>query len=599
MAGNHSHGSPLPKRAAYVVSALTLLFFGLGVHGHLAIGNTRADAVYKSLQMMHLHYHPHPDAHDEEDAAAHPLEHTPITLEIARFGAGLLSLAIVPGFVALLFQDRLFRWWARARWSNHVVVYGHSSRALSLVRDLRAGRHNVFLIGHTPGHGADLPRGVCYIDASAPSRESLAGAALKNAGRFVALSDHDRDNLELLIAAEAEAKSRDTTRPPLECHAHFGDRYLQLGLHQLGAAREGTPTRRQLFNYYDVAARLLAHQYPMPATLAATAPAPEHIVIVGFGAFGQSVALKLVKMGQQLYQQGDQWRIVKPRITAIDPRGAEAAALFLRTHPQFAAHCDFSVVAMSCGDAAFLDLTFLTPSGSRASIVFCLDDEALTLRTLVLLAETCSASDRGIRQIYLRLAKPAALTSWVDALRASTKPGIVLFAPDEQLFSADVLLNQSLDVLARRIHDSYRAAVHQPSSTNVPTALGKTWDELGEEDRESNREAADHLWAKLATLGYQLAVAPAGEAPAPVDAALVRELETRIEELARVEHYRWLTWRALSGWTYGAVRDQTLKHHPDMVEYERLSDEAKEKDRVVVRAIPALLTEGRLHAERQ
>ena len=59
--------------------------------------------------------------------------------------------------------------------------------------------------------------------------------------------------------------------------------------------------------------------------------------------------------------------------------------------------------------------------------------------------------------------------------------------------------------------------------------------------------------------------------------------------MARVEHIRWSWEKRLNGWTYGNIKDEIKKTHPGLIPYEQLSESEKEKDRELVKLIPAFL----------
>lgn len=63
----------------------------------------------------------------------------------------------------------------------------------------------------------------------------------------------------------------------------------------------------------------------------------------------------------------------------------------------------------------------------------------------------------------------------------------------------------------------------------------------------------------------------------PLDGDLV-ELQEAIAENA---HEVWATARIKEGWTYGKERDDSLKHHPDLIPYTALPDSEKEYDRLM------------------
>ena len=630
MSHSTSPGSSTPRWIAWGGLVLAFFSFFFGAWAYIFDGHEGfLNGVFLSLQMFHLHFH----ALGEHAASDVHGGFVTGALQFARFGAAAVGLGLLPALLLLaLFGTDIFRWWVKCFWRNHIIVCGHCTRAFSLIKDLRLQNpaRRVVFIGHCPVPRAELPSGVLLLEGDAQSGDLLRQAAVHRADYLVALNENDRANLEILVAAERQCeKGRSSGRvlgdlldtlasagipcgcgiaKPLECYAHLQDTHLQSGLHkQLGDSfSKSNQVRHELFNYYELVARNLACQYPLPEALVEEGPMPEHYIIVGFGSFGQNVALKLVKMGQQLVHRHvdgkDEWQVVKPRVTVIDPRGDIAAVPFLRAHPAFADHCAWAVHPWSCEAPEFLDLAFLDAAhaSAKTSVIFCLENENVSLRTALLLNDLCRStqSAKGVDAIYLRIAKPERLGGIVSNLVTQEgKPRLVFFAPDREIFSADAILRYGVDALASAVHEAYlKAAEADARANNLPSAVGKAWGDLGSIDREGSREAADHTWAKLRTLGYEIRRVPADENPAPVSETLLREIESREDELARVEHYRWMAWRLLTGWTYGAVRDDANKHHPDLIAYEDLAPSTKDKDKVIIRAIPELLKKGRLQA---
>ena len=70
--------------------------------------------------------------------------------------------------------------------------------------------------------------------------------------------------------------------------------------------------------------------------------------------------------------------------------------------------------------------------------------------------------------------------------------------------------------------------------------------------------------------------------PAPIDTSdvvLPKDLEQLAECLAHNVHETWAQGRIEDGWKYGAVRDDTLKQHPGLVDYNELTEDEKDYDR--------------------
>ena len=148
--------------------------------------------------------------------------------------------------------------------------------------------------------------------------------------------------------------------------------------------------------------------------------------------------------------------------------------------------------------------------------------------------------------------------------------------------------------LARAIHSRYLHEIrNQTSKENknifyTPGNSGNQYlsdfDELPEEIKLSNIDNAAHIPTKLLSIGYKIRQVKKGFRPA----ALHLNAE-EIETMARVEHIRWSWEKRLNGWTFGITKDDNKKTHPSLIPYEELSESEKEKDRQLVKLIPAFL----------
>ena len=70
--------------------------------------------------------------------------------------------------------------------------------------------------------------------------------------------------------------------------------------------------------------------------------------------------------------------------------------------------------------------------------------------------------------------------------------------------------------------------------------------------------------------------------PKPVDTAdvtLPENLKALVEKMAKNTHDIWAETRISQGWRYGDERNDALKTHPCLVEYEDLPENEKEYDR--------------------
>lgn len=147
-----------------------------------------------------------------------------------------------------------------------------------------------------------------------------------------------------------------------------------------------------------------------------------------------------------------------------------------------------------------------------------------------------------------------------------------------------------IDGLAQAIHERYVAEqVHDGVAMGAGAAM-VSWQDLSEDLKETNRDQARDIGAKLAAIGCS--VGPAGKEPFTFT-------DDEIERLARAEHQRWSRQRRSAGWSYGPVRDDAARRHPSLVPWARLPERERDKDRDTVRNIPAVLAAAGLSAIRQ
>jgi uncharacterized membrane protein len=145
---------------------------------------------------------------------------------------------------------------------------------------------------------------------------------------------------------------------------------------------------------------------------------------------------------------------------------------------------------------------------------------------------------------------------------------------------------QVTEHLAQAIHDDY-GTIHKSGAEAAVTrnqvpgsaSLGP-WDELPEEFKESNRAQARQIGEKLAVIGCLMV---------PVfDSTLGFAFDDgELQLLARLEHERWMKERTAQGFEPGPARHGRVR--PDLVPWERLSDEARARNIQAVRRIPEML----------
>ena len=174
------------------------------------------------------------------------------------------------------------------------------------------------------------------------------------------------------------------------------------------------------------------------------------------------------------------------------------------------------------------------------------------------------------------------------------KIGYEIIRPDEALKSTSIMIKK----LARAIHSRYLQEMRNrdtgddkdlnDSMLHYPGDSGNQYltdfENLPDDIKYSNKDNAFHIPTKLLSIGYKIRPVKKGFKSVTLH---LNEAET--ETMAAIEHIRWSWDKRLNGWIYGNVKDNSNKIHPGLIPFQELSESEKEKDRELVRLIPALL----------
>jgi len=161
---------------------------------------------------------------------------------------------------------------------------------------------------------------------------------------------------------------------------------------------------------------------------------------------------------------------------------------------------------------------------------------------------------------------------------------IEYFETLDYTLSIDVVVNEELDTLARALHNSYLRAQAARGDDATVNASITPWSELPVHKKKANQHAAAHIDVKLRLCNATAYSVHASEEETafPPDAEMM-------EKLAQLEHRRWMAEKYLAGYSYGEERDEDRMLHPDLIPWQTLPEDDREKDRESIRAIPALL----------
>jgi hypothetical protein len=185
--------------------------------------------------------------------------------------------------------------------------------------------------------------------------------------------------------------------------------------------------------------------------------------------------------------------------------------------------------------------------------------------------------------VVVLTAQHSGLATLVSGIRPGDSP-IALFDVLERGCRPEILLNGTIELLARAIHGDYVRLQRAAGRTVADNPSVTDWDDLPEATRDANRAQAADVGAKLAAVGCRIQrwTDWTGD-------ALVFD-DDEVERMAELEHERWCRDQVAAGWSFGAVRDDERKVTPHLAAWSELADDVKDYDRNAVRALPELVT---------
>ncbi|WP_181160133.1 RyR domain-containing protein [Sandaracinobacter neustonicus] len=314
-----------------------------------------------------------------------------------------------------------------------------------------------------------------------------------------------------------------------------------------------------------------------PALIAQQLGQPRiHALLFGFGRGGNIILTDLLLCSLTGFQG-------KPLITIVDPRAAEREAALFRRCPELRESADIRFVDPGpVEDARHLPADLLRRAQAEAPFTTAhvsIDSDARSLSLARALHALALREKWRMGPVFTRLSNSRDLARLPVSHEAAELVG---FGANADFAESIGLFDPNSDYLARLFHQAYRRTARADAPANRP------WEDLPEEYRESNRRLLIHLPAKLLTAGVDLAAWLRVPLPRPNDMGGIPLPDLSadpalMEELAELEHRRWMVDRRLSGWRYGPVRDNEARLHPDLIPYDQLDEYTKDLDRAIVR----------------
>jgi hypothetical protein len=135
-------------------------------------------------------------------------------------------------------------------------------------------------------------------------------------------------------------------------------------------------------------------------------------------------------------------------------------------------------------------------------------------------------------------------------------------------------IEEKIEEIAEKIHNTWLKREH--AAGRVPDeSLNCEYKKLAEIAKEDNRAAARRIpdvlsFADLGVTKDEVASAPSAD-------QIEEQIEHCLERLAEAEHDGWVEQRVRNGWVFAETRNDKVRHHPMIKEYDKLPEENKAK----------------------
>ncbi len=496
----------------------------------------------------------------------------PTTLQIARIVAPLLTgLAAIQGLLALS-REQLKLAGLRILLRDHVVVAGLGDAGFRLATALHESGLRVVALERDPNNPALAgcrERGISVLKGDATDARLLARAGVPRARHLIVTCGDDGDNVDVTVAARDITPVRRSGTLTVLVHVEDLGFWRALQAQTIAGAR-GAPYRLELFNLFDAAARLVLQEHPPPW---GEHGEPQPVLIVGLEGMGENLLLNLA--GLWVRQRPS--RADRLPLTIAGPGSGQQRDQLVARYPELGDACEIEVLEMDLDSAELPDEPAV--QGAAAAYI-----SLITEADALAAGLTVAAGARDDTPIVVGVADDDAGVA--RALRGSGPPNVFAFGVLSRTLRPALLLLGSGEALARAKHEQYVRDQLAKGDTPATNEALVDWEQLHENFKEQNRRFAEGIGEKLRAAGCSIVPAPLIDTRGP----LLRFSDQEVEELAKLEHDRWVDDLERDGWRFTeGPKDTERKLHPLLIRWDDLAEEQREKDREPMRALPEML----------
>lgn len=487
-------------------------------------------------------------------------------LQVARFllpsVAVLATIDTVVGSIT-----RPVRLFFLARAKNHIIICGDDQLATSALQTLSLRGVQIGIIDPSISEARKEyleSVGLTVLAEDPMDLNFFSKVNLSQSSAIFMIMKNDASNMNLAIEAIRRIKDRAKSQAPLTIGVQINDDKLASELdfcldnlskvnnskyHRICPDRDGL--RLELSHYAPIFTKLDKKE-------------ASHVLIVGLTSNWRQSLMQLI-----ISCQDNPFK--NPFFTFIVTKNEEEILKqFKNALPELDLVAEFRFIRSS--ENNFLEFDHIKPDTTLPSInlVVILKNDAEAIASALALRSPKNPFHLKNEPILVFREVEDCLLQQLQIMNAPDRnlKDIVAFGGVIRKETIETALDYSEDTIAISLHESYqnKAAL----SSEITQASLTEWYSLAENLRDANRVAANHMPILLAYLGLKISNSR-GEHLVLSD----RDLEF----LARIEHKRWIADRLDRGYRYNKDRDDARRYRPNIIPYDELPEEEKQKDR--------------------
>ncbi|WP_066633335.1 RyR domain-containing protein [Labilibacter marinus] len=565
----------------WIIGVIGIGSYLLGIYGfHIlfektSIERSPIDLAFQSLKLYGMEF---------PDEFKSPL---PPSLELARWVSPFVVLFAAFKTVLLILHSEMSVFRLKFR-KNHVIISAYRIHSNNLIKELVQHKKHVVVIADRTEFKTKYSyslKGITCIDGDLTSSAFLKTVSAHKSESIVFIDQEDDKNLEETYAVYDYLKTKGKDKEQLLL-THVANDLKMSELEELNFFKPYSAQNMKKANCHirtfssnERAARILFNEFSPDIFQDIKSPTdPQmHIALIGSGQLVQSVLLRFARLGHYA-------NLKRLKITLFH----EDEKMIPRLERNIKPIRKFVDLNLRYDDLDMFDSELFEKTHKEnpyTAVYLLCEDDALSSNILNKLSKI---NIDNTLNVILSLVDPNGILNKWYKVEQLNQIKIHKFNLIEKVFTQESLFNNKLDELAKFIHgDYYNKLPEEIRSNPNRRATQYPWDELSNENRNANREQADHIAIKARAIG---------DTSKTLD-GINKLSDEEIEILSEMEHIRWWANKALSGHVYGTVKDDSKKIHCDMVPYAELDEPTKQYDRNAIKNIPELLRKKRQQVE--